>query len=442
MTATDVLVLGAGPAGLGSAIAAAGQGASTLVLDAMPRPGGAYWMQPPANISSGAQAQEGARRIAQALTLGVRFALGAEVIACDGPSRLEVLRDGRIERYETRALVVAAGATDRPVAFPGWDLPGVMTAAAAQRLLKLSGTLPGRRVAVAGTGPFLLLVASQLAQAGAEVVAVAEIVRPGAAFLRLLGHPERLGEAASILAPLLHRRVLRTRTRVRRALGRDHVESIDLEGPDGTTRIDDIDALVVGWGLQPRTEITRHLGCTHRYDPSFGGWACVADPSTGSTSIPGVFVAGETAGVRGAAVAWREGQLVGSAAAAFLGYRRPAAVRGLARARSFAATVADLWSPPSGLDDLIEPTTLLCRCEAVTAAEVDGAIEDGARTVSAVKRWTRCGMGPCQGRICNRLVADRLAMVAGVDAATAGLNAPRFPLVPLPLSAQRPGSSQ
>lgn len=442
MTATDVLVLGAGPAGLGAAIAAAGQGASTLVLDAMARPGGAYWMQPPADVSSGVQAREGARRIAEAITLGVRFAPGAEVVACDGPTRLDILRDGRIERYETRALVVAAGAMDRPVAFPGWDLPGVVTAAAAQRLLKLSGTLPGRRVVVAGTGPFLLLVASQLARAGAEIAAVAEIVRPGASFLRLLGHPERLGEAAAILAPLLRRPVLRTRTRVRRAFGRDRVEAVDLEGPDGTTRIDGIDALVVGWGLQPRTEITRHLGCAHRYEPSLGGLACVADPSTGATSIPGVFVAGETAGVRGAAVAWREGQTVGSAVAASLGYGRPVPVRGLARARSFAAIVAALWPPPSGLDDLVEPTTLLCRCEAVTAAEVDAAIEDGARTVSAVKRWTRCGMGPCQGRICNSLVADRLAICAGVDPAMAGLNTPRFPLVPTPLSAQRSGSSR
>lgn len=439
MTHTEVLVIGAGPAGLGAAIAAARQGAATLVVDGMPRPGGAYWMQPPAGIGGGAQAEQGAARIAEARAAGVRFIQGAEVVACRWPGEITVLHDRRLVSLRARALVVATGAMDRAVAFPGWDMPAVFTASAAQRLLKLSGTLPGRRLVVAGTGPFMLLVAAQLGAAGAELVAVLDAAARPSRLLRLLGHPERLGEAWRIARPLLRAGTLRHGWMVARAQGELRVEAVEIVRGDRRERLDRIDALITGWGLQPRTELTRLLGCAHHHDAALGGWVCSADPRTGATSVEGVFAAGEVRGVRGAEVAWLEGLEVGSAAAAAIGKGGFRAAGGLDRARAFAMTVARLWPLPDAANRLADAATLLCRCEAVAAAEVDAAIADGARTVAAVKRWTRCGMGPCQGRVCAPLIADRLRVVAGVPAAAAGLNAPRAPLVPVPLGALAAG---
>lgn len=439
MSEVDLLVVGAGPAGLGAAIAAARQGAATIVLDALPRPGGAYWMQPPHGHGDDAQARRGAARIAEARALGVRFVDAAEVVAGEAPARLTVLRRGHLERYAGRALVVASGAMDRAVAFPGWDLPGVITAAGAQRLLKLSATLPGRRIVVAGTGPFLLLVAGQLARAGAELAAVVEASDISRRLVRLLAFPERLAGIGRTALDVLRTGRLRTGAIVTRALGTDRVEAIELAGRAGTARIERIDALVVGWALQPRIELTRLLGCAHHHDPLLGGWVCAADPRTGATSVEGVFAAGEVRGVRGAQVAWREGLEVGSAAAAAIGRGVIRAGPGLDRARAFATTVARLWPLPDAATRLADATTLLCRCEAVTAAEVDAAIADGARTVAAVKRWTRCGMGLCQGRVCGPLIADRLAQVAGVDRSDTPPSAPRLPLVPVPLSALHAG---
>lgn len=435
MSETDILVIGAGPAGLGAAIAAARQGARTLVLDALPRPGGAYWMQPPGGTGGGAQAEQGAARIAEAHALGVGFVQGAELVSCRSPAEVTALQDRRLLTLQARALVVATGAMDRAVAFPGWDLPGVLSAAAAQRLLKLSATLPGRRLVVAGTGPFLLLVAAQLARAGAELIAVLDAAsRPGRLW-RLLAFPERLGEAWAIARPLLRAGSLRHGWMVARALGRERVQSVEIVRGDRRERLDGIDALIVGWGLQPRTEVTRLLGCAHRHDPALGGWTCVADPRTGATSVEGVFAAGEVRGVRGAEVAWLEGLEVGSAAAAAIGKGAIRTAAGRGRARAFAATLARLWPLPAAATRLADATTLLCRCEAIAAAEVDAAIADGARTVAAAKRWTRCGMGPCQGRVCAPLIADRLHLLAGVTPTVAGLNAPRLPLVPVPLAA-------
>lgn len=126
---------------------------------------------------------------------------------------------------------------------------------------------------------------------------------------------------------------------------------------------------------------------------------------------------------------------MGSAAAAAIGKGRRRAAPGRERARAFATTVARLRPVPDAATRLADATTLLCRCGAVTVAEIDAAIADGARTVAAVKRWTRCGMGLCQGRVCAPLIADRLRLIAGVTPAAAGLNAPRLPLVPVPLAA-------
>jgi NADPH-dependent 2,4-dienoyl-CoA reductase/sulfur reductase-like enzyme len=309
------------------------------------------------------------------------------------------------------------------VAFPGWTLPGVLTAGGAQALAKGQGVLPGRRVLLAGAGPFLLPVAEQLRARGAEVVAVAEATSRRdwlRAAPRMAAHPGRLLDYA------------RYRTRVPRitwghvivrAEGSDHVASATIAraAPDwsplpGSERTFAVDAVCTAYGFLPNAELARALGCELDGD-------AVAHDADMRTSVPDVYVAGEAAGIGGADLARAEGELAGAAAAGAAGLADLRRRRD--RLAGFAAILADLFDPRPGLAGLATPDTVLCRCEDVTAGAVDAAVAGGATTASALKIVTRCGQGPCQGRVCERLVASRLP---------AGQRfTPRAPLGPVPL---------
>lgn len=419
----DVAVVGGGPAGMAAAVAARRAGASVVLIDEYAAPGGQIWRRRydelgalmPASLPRAAQ-----RACAELASLDVQVLTGTAVWAAPDPHTL--LLAGPPGRLRAGAVVLATGAYDRPVAYPGWTLPGAMTAGAAQALAKGQGVLPGRRVLLAGAGPFLLPVAEQLAARGAEVVAVAEATRRRdwlAAAPRMAGHPGRLIEYA------------RYRTRVPRiawghvlvrADGEDCVRSATIAraAPDwsplpGTERTLAVDAVCTAYGFLPNVALARALGCELNGD-------AVAHDGDMRTSVADVYVAGEVAGIGGADLAQAEGALAGAAAAG-------ADVADLRRARGrlagFAAILADLFDPRPGLAVLATPDTVLCRCEDVTAGAIDAAIADGATTPSALKIVTRCGQGPCQGRVCERLVASRLPAAQRFT--------PRAPLGPLGL---------
>ena len=321
-----------------------------------------------------------------------------------------------MERVRAGATVLATGAYDRPIAFPGWTLPGVMTAGGAQALAKGQGVVPGRRVLLAGAGPFLLPVAAQLAASGAEVVAVAEAtrrrdwVRVGP---RMSAHPDRLRDYVSYRTKV--RRIEWGHVLVR-AEGNGRVESATIArcGPDwaptGGERTFAVDAVCTAYGFLPSVDLARALGCELRGD-------AVAHDDDMATSVPGVYVAGEASGVGGADLAVVEGELAGWMAAAqdANGHEHPVAHPGLPAVRAkraklagFAGILGELFDPRPGLLTLARPDTILCRCEDVTRGAVDAAVAGGATTMSALKVVTRCGQGPCQGRTCERLVAARL----------------------------------
>ena len=283
-----------------------------------------------------------------------------------------LLLSGPPGRVRADAIVLATGAYDRPVAFPGWTLPGALTAGAAQALAKGQGVLPGRRVLLAGAGPFLLPVASQLAARGAEVVAVAEATRRRdwlRAAPRMAAYPGRLLDYAAYRArgtAVLWGHV------IVRADGDDRVRSATLAraGPDwrpvaGTERAFAVDAVCTAYGFLPNVDLARALGCD---------LTATRSPTTPTCArrVPGVYVAGEASGVGGADLARVEGELAGAAAA------REPDLAGLRRRRArlagFAAVLSDLFDPRPGLDTLPAPDTVLCRCEDVTAGAVDAAV--------------------------------------------------------------------
>jgi thioredoxin reductase len=421
----DVAVVGGGPAGMAAAVAARERGSSVVVIDEYAAPGGQIWRRrfdeadhpSPPSLPPEARARVGALRASGAEVLAGRSVWGTPepgVLMLTGPGPA---------RVRAKAIVLCTGAYDRPVAFPGWTLPGVLTAGGAQALAKGQGVLPGKRVLLAGAGPFLLPVASQLASLGAEVVAVAEAttrrewLRAGP---RMAGHPGRLVEYLKYRTKVPRiawgHVIVRAEgdTRVRRA-------TIALAGPDwspaGAERTFEVDAVCTAYGFLPSVDLARALGCELAGD-------AVAHNEDMATTVPGVFVAGEATGVGGAELALAEGELAGSAAASPRRDLAPLRER-RAKLADFAGILADLFDPRPGLLRLADADTVLCRCEDVTAGAVDAAVDGGAATLAALKIVTRCGQGPCQGRICERLAAARVPEPERFSA--------RAPIRPIPL---------
>ncbi len=472
----DVAVVGAGPAGLAAAVAAAEGGVRVALVDAGPRAGGQYWRH--------RDGDDGARHHGWAAFAGLRTSLDAGIAAgsiahlaghtvwhvergVDGdPFTIHALvgvdgRDGREVR--ARTLILATGAYDRQVPFPGWTLPGVFTAGAAQAMLKGQGVVVGTRIAVGGTGPFLLPVAAGLAEAGAEVVGVFEAGRP-TAFARhpltVLRAAGKLREGAGYLRTLRRHGVpYRLRTAIIEALGDDAVTGVRVASLDaawnvvpGSERTIACDTVAVGYGFTPQTEIPVQLGCEMRMDRD--GSLVVRVDEDGRSSTPSVFVAGEATGVGGADLALAEGELAGiHAAAAARGRavapgRLRAATGRRAHGRAFAAALAEAYAVRPGWRAWLRDDTVVCRCEEVTVATVHGAVDDlRAADPRTAKLFARAGMGLCQGRVCGYATAALVAARCGREVTTedlAGTSA-RPIAQPVPLSvlaAPRPATPQ
>ncbi|MFJ9808885.1 FAD-dependent oxidoreductase [Streptomyces sp. NPDC101158] len=451
-SAADLAVVGAGPAGLAAAVTAADLGLDVVLLDAGARPGGQYYRHPAPELdATGARALHHdwtafatrERRLrAHERTGRVTYLPDHHVwtITSAGPDRILRARtaDDRSVTVTAGAVLLATGAYERQLPFPGWTLPGVVSAGGAQAMLKGGLVLPGRRIVVAGSGPLLLAVAASLASAGARVPAVVEAAAYGG-YARhtatLLRNPAKLVEGARYGAALARHQVrLLTRHAVVEAHGTDRVEAVTLARLDrdwrpvpGTARRVPCDAVAVGHGLVPELSLATALGCATRTAPD--GTVALALTDGLRTSVPGIWAAGETGGVGGAPLALLEGELAAHdiAAAAGRTVPRPPALdtlrsggaprparaddvagrgRRRTRLRAFAEAMASAHRPGAGWADWLRPTTDVCRCEEVPAARIREAVDElGAHDPRTVKLLTRAGMGWCQGRMCGPAVA-------------------------------------
>ena len=414
-----VVIVGAGPAGLAAAQALAAEGLDVLLLDAAPLPGGQIW-----RARQGVAAQPVARTLARFAPGSVRVLAGTRVVmALPGRALLIDGPDGA-RQVRWNNLILATGARERLLPFPGWTLPGVFGAGGLQALVKGGWPIRGRRVLVAGTGPLLLAAAATLRREGAQVVGLAE--EAGQAALArfagtLVAYPGKALQAARLGASLLGVPFLAGR-RIVAAEGDGRVERVLLQGADGRTRTFACDALAAGWGLIPQTELAQSLGCA--LADRFGAPAIAVDAEQ-RTSVDGVFAIGECTGIAGARAAQLQGAAAGRAIGDDFDYDgvpdRPTQVsRRLAREHAFAAAIAATFPAPSGWADRLRDDTLVCRCEDVPWS----ALRDQP-DLRAAKLATRCGMGHCQGRLCH----DTLASV---------MHWPRLPvrppLTPAPLA--------
>ncbi|WP_282692362.1 NAD(P)/FAD-dependent oxidoreductase [Streptomyces sp. CC208A] len=426
----DLAVVGAGPAGLAAAVTAASLGLTVTLLDAAARPGGQYYRHPdpalgadrPQALHHGWAAFAGreAELRAHERAGRIRYLANHQVWSVTGSgtdwtlhARTDESADSAAAPVRARAVLLATGAYERQLPFPGWTLPGVVGAGGAQAMLKSGLVLPGRRVVVAGSGPLLLAVAASLSAAGARVPAVVEAAgyTPYARHTgTLLRNPAKLAEAALYGGALLRRRVRPLlRHAVVEAHGTDRVEAVTVARLDGewrpvpgTGRRIPCDALAVGHGLVPELSLATALGCATR-TAADGAVALVLTPGL-RTSVPGVWAAGETGGVGGAQLALVEGEIAAHSVA-----DRPVPAplaRSRARLRAFADAMGAAHEPGSGWTGWLREETAVCRCEEVPAGRVREAVTElGATDARTVKLLTRAGMGWCQGRMCGPAVA-------------------------------------
>lgn len=448
----DVLVIGGGAGGLTAAALAAEAGASVLLIDERPAPGGQYFKQPIDRVGpdcDDSQYSAGRRLIARVQAARVTV-LRATVWAACVPLEITVHDDQGSRTIRPRQLVVATGAFERALPVPGWTLPGVLTTGAAQTLLRSYRVLAGRRIVVAGHGPLNLQVACELHRAGAQVLAVAELAaRPGphglAALARMaLSAPGLTAKGAGYLGELrragirLHyRHVLHSiaardgglLVRLRHALGPD--------GPDYAA-----DVVTMGYGFLPANEILRLLGCRHSHDPVHDQLVTVRDGAC-RTTVPNVLAVGDCCGLGGALAAAAEGVIAGLTAAEALDLRPPPAaqrerqraVAALVRQRRFQSGLWQLFQAQAPGLELADADTIVCRCEEVTLGQIEAALAEGSSGMGSLKRRTRAGMGRCQGRYCGPLLAGLLQARTGQKLDELALFAPRPPLRPVPIEA-------
>ncbi|MEA2792404.1 MAG: hypothetical protein QOG73_4810, partial [Acetobacteraceae bacterium] len=429
----DVLVVGGGVAGLSAAIAAAEAGASVVLLDERPAPGGQFAKPLAPSHADGApdrQFRLGVDLCARAEAAGVRMESNALVWGAFAPDEIAALVRGQSITYRPRRLILAAGAHEAPVPISGWTLPGVMTTGGMQTLVRTQRVSPGQRVLIAGNGPLNLQLACELLAGGIAPVAVLEAApRPGMAAWRdlarmALSAPDLVRNGRGMLHRLKRAGVpVLWGTTLDRIDGKDRVETA-LAG----TRRFDVDAVALNMGFLPEVNLARALGVPHRFvDRGVGHLATEAD-AEGRTAVPAVFTVGDGATLGGARIAQARGRLAGLAAAREIGLAAPpdaAARAALARAEIFQDA---LWRVFAVHPIPIVDKTIVCRCEEITAARLRTEIAAGLTSLPALKKATRAGMGRCQGRFC----ATTIARMCPGAAEPEGFAAPRAPLRPVP----------
>ncbi|MCI2422715.1 FAD-dependent oxidoreductase [Saccharopolyspora sp. K220] len=435
----SVVVVGGGPAGMNAAVRTARAGAEVVLVDSAEQLGGQFHRQLPAQFA--AQRPDRVQHDWQRFLAlrdeilahpRIRYLPRSTVWALEPDQLVLHVQSGSADALDRRssvlradALVLATGAHDRVLPFPGWDLPGVFSAGAAQAMAKGQRIAVGRRVLVAGTGPFLLPVAESLLDVGAEVVGVLEAGNP-AAWLRqstaIAGQFGKLAELAGYAARFAGRVPYRIRTTVVEARGDDRVRTVVTAKVDsawrpipGTQRRIEVDAVCVGHGFVPQLELALAARC--RVVDGF-----VEVDAAQRTSTPGVFAAGETTGIGGAQLAAAEGAVAGLAAAVHAGVTNWNTVEAQARealvnvrsGREFARALARSHPIGSGWSEWLKPDTLVCRCEEVPyRALKDAVLQRTAHSARSLKLLCRVGLGPCQGRICGRNATDLAEQLLG-----------------------------
>ena len=412
-----IIVIGAGPAGLAAAEAASRNGSEVALIDSSSRMGGQYWRhRSKVTGYRSNRADEIFAKVSAAQSITHIYEANIWSAEREGNLiRVNYLQGGIESSLTAEKVIIATGAYDRTLPFPGWDTPGSMTPGAAQSLLKGQGVLVGKRIIVAGTGPFLLPVATGLAEAGAEIVALIDANSP----LRWSLSPLALLTNIAKFSELVYYARLMRKFRIRPHFGRavttfaNGVATISAVNSgfhikSGKSQPMRADVVAVGWGFVPDLSLGGILGCAQRVDSD--GTVIFEVDENQLSSQPQIWIAGEATGIGGADLSLIEGEIAGLAAS---GQKiKHALLTERVRKQRFANALKRSYPVRDGWREWITSNTTICRCEEVKSQEIrDSVSELGAEDSRTSKLFTRAGMGLCQGRMCSRNVSE---IVSGI----------------------------
>ncbi|MGX1789524.1 FAD/NAD(P)-dependent oxidoreductase [Bosea sp. NPDC055332] len=449
---TDLLIVGAGPAGMAAAVTARRHGLTVRVVDDQPAPGGQIWrgIETVAATSRAKRLGEsylaGADRAAAFRACGALYEPESQLWQIEPGFRAFVTRGGKARTVTAEAIILATGAQERPSPFPGWTLPGVLTVGAAQILLKTADSVPEQPVWIAGCGPLPLLYMTQLLAAGGRITGFLDTTPRGRLPAALRHLPQGLGRLGDLMKGLswslaLRRAgipIIRHVTELR-AEGEGRLQRLRYRTEGGREAEVLAEVLLVHEGVVPNIHAPLALGCAvswhagqHCYVPVLDAW--------GESSQANIFVAGDGAGIGGAEAAEPRGRLAALRVAAKLGRLDEATTEAAAAPERSALSSALALRP--FLDALYAPRpqlyappdeTLVCRCEEVTAGELRARAVEGRPGPNQLKAFTRAGMGPCQGRQCGYSMAHIVAAAQGRPVEEVGFYRIRPPLKPVTL---------
>lgn len=447
----QLLIVGGGPAGFSAATVAADHGLDVALLDEQAAPGGQIYramesVPEQRALQLGDEYQRGRALVQAFRSSGAAYFPRTQVWSVSPDREIALTQQERCRILTADQVLISVGAMERPLPFPGWTLPGVMTAGAAQILFKAHGMAPDAGVVMAGTGPLLLLLAWQYMHAGVKVETILDTA-PRSNLLHALPHlPKAMLAAHYITKGLKYQRDLvasgvsiRQNVQELRARGEHDLESVSFRHKGREQQLK-TGFLLTHFGLIPNSHLARSAGCEHYWDNSQQCWRPELD-SWGNSSRAGILIAGDSSGIGGARTAEHAGRLAAFQALYALGVLdQQQRDRLAARDRNWMNK--DLWIRPfleglfripRSLLAVADDETVVCRCEEVTAGQIRQAVTEGHGDSNQVKFLTRCGMGPCQGRQCSDPVAQVVAAAGGTRMKKAGYYRVRPPVTPLTL---------
>lgn len=449
MNRSDLVVVGAGPAGMAAAATAAENGLSVTLLDEQQRPGGQIYRDVDSAAGKRGEILGPDFKHGTTLTEALRkstaeHVTGAVVWAIEDGFRVSYTKEGRASQIAADRILLATGALERPMPVPGWTLPGVMTAGAAQILLKQSGVI-ARRAVLVGSGPLLYLIAAQMLRAGTPPLALVETQTRAdlRRATRHLGGALRgwsyLAKGLKLMAEIARARVPRYTGATQIAIeGDGRAEAVSFRSKGRNLRLE-CETVLLHHGVVPNTQAARSVGVPHRWNAEQAAFLPEAD-QWGATAVDGVFIAGDGAGIGGAEVAEVAGRLaalqIATQAERLTGVERDRLAEPLLKQKARDLAIRpflDTAYPPAAEALLPDDATIICRCEEVTAGDIRRYAKMGCLGPNQTKAFGRPGMGPCQGRYCGLTVTALLSESLGQTPDQTGYYRIRPPLKPVTL---------
>ena len=445
----ELIVIGAGPAGMAAALQAAHFGTDVAVIDDQPYPGGQVYRQvdhSPLTDADvlGTDYAYGKQQVLSFRQAKIDYIANASVWFIDDSGLIGVLLNDDCHSVRAQKVIIAGGAQERPMPFPGWQLPGVMTAGAGQVMLKSAGLIP-ESVVLAGSGPLLLLLVTQYLKAGVKIRALID-TRPVNSWVKSLRY---LLSALSAIDYLIKglRMVLAIRragipvyrnVSDLRAEGDDQLEAIAFQSAGKPVRLE-TELLLIHQGVIPALQLSQLAGCEHTWDESQQCWTTRSN-RWGKTSLDNVFVAGDGSKIIGARAANLSGRLAGLQVCYELNKldesrrdKLAAPLRQSMNRHSSIRPFLDTFYRVTAEFIVPADDTMICRCEEVYASEIRQVAQHGCLGPNQAKAFSRCGMGPCQGRQCGQTVSAILAEAQQCSPKETGFYRVRPPIKPVTL---------